>query len=761
MKNSAGLRQTILAAFMGVATSALIGSAVCAAAAPIKSIRVEGNKRIEKETILSRAQLESGRVYSNDDLNDALKKLFASGLFNDAHVRIDGQTLVVQVVENPIVNRVAIEGNDKISDEILRAELKLRPRQVYSLTVLRLDTQRIQDLYRLKGYFGAVVTPKIVKRDQNRVDVVFEVKEGSATVVRKIFFLGNKRFSNSKLETTIQTKETRWYRFFTTDDNYDPERLAYDRELLRKFYLEHGYVDFQIRSAVAELTSDQSEFYITFTLDEGMRYKVGAVTIESQVPKVDPKTLQKHLTLGQGDWYNSKNIETSIQKLTDALGTLGYAFVDIQPVIKKNAAGQVVDLTFVIKEGPKAYIGAIKIKGNDRTDDEVIRREMRLYETDAFSSNKLKESEKRVKDLGYFKKVSITKEPAGAPDKVDLMVDVEEDRTGELSFGAGWSTSDGPIGNLKFAEHNFRGKGQDLRAGVTYAQHRQEFDVGFTEPYFLDRDLIAGIDLYRITRNRYLESSYDQEIHGTTLHLGYNLMDHLSQMLSYTLRGDKVGGIRSDASRFVQEQKGTSIMSAVGQDLLYDRRDSRIDPTEGYSLGLGNEFAGVGGNIQYLKNRITGSYFYPVMDQVVFELTARYGVMFGLGKKTRIADRYILGGDSLRGFESGGVGPRDRVSKDSLGGKQFYSGTAEVTFPIGLPNEFGVKGAAFSEVGSVWQSGESGPTVFDSPVMRVSGGLGLRWRSPLGPLRIDVAKTFKKNALDETRPILFGFSTRF
>lgn len=727
----------------------------------IQDIQIQGNQRIEKGTILAQIDVVPGKPYTREEIDQALKSLFSSGLFADARLETKGQVLIIHIKENPIVNQVVIEGNDKLSDDILKGELQLRPRQVYTLTRLRNDTQRIQDLYRFKGHFAAVVTPQIIKREQNRVDVVFDVKEGQATVVRKIFFIGNKKFSESKLESAIQTKETRWYRFFTSDDTFDSDRLAYDKELLRKFYLEHGYADFQIKSAVAELTPDKEEFFITFTLEEGERYQIGQVKIESDFKGLDTKVLEKKILFSTGDWYSNRDVENTINLLVDELGSLGYAFVDIQPQITKDTEKHLLDVTFAIQEGPKVYINNIDIIGNDRTDDEVIRRELELDEGDAYNSNKMKHSEKRIKDLGFFKKVTLTKQPTDNPDKTDVKIEIEEDRTGELSLGGGFSTADGPLADIRFAEHNFRGKGQDLRAGVTYAKHRQEYSFGLTEPYFLGRELMAGFDVYRVTRTRYLDASYDQQIHGLSLLTGYMLSENLSQLWTYTIQSDKVTHLKASASRFLRAQPRNSVLSGLAQTLTYDRRDSKIDPSTGYCLSLNNDFAGIGGNIKYLKNQVSGSHFYSFSDDWILETSGRYGIMVGLGKKTRIADRYILGGDTLRGFSPGGVSPRDKLTKDALGGHQFYSGSLELTFPIGLPNEFGVKGATFSDVGSVWQSKEKGAEVFDNKKPRAAVGFGLRWKSPMGPLRIDIAKTVAKNKLDEKQVILFGFSSRW
>lgn len=748
--------------FLGMGLGSLGGFQELLAGQPLHTITVEGNQRVERETILARLGLKPGQAPDNEALDGALKRLFESGLFMDAHLKMDKGRLTVTVQENPIVNQVALEGNDEISDELLKGELTLRPRQVYTLSRIKADTKRLQDIYRIKGHFSAIVTPKVIKRDQNRVDVIFEIQENDKVAVHDIFFVGNKKYGNSKLESVIQTKESRWYRFFNNDDNYDPDRLAYDRELLRKFYLEHGYADFVVRSAVAELTPDQKEFFITFTLDEGERYTFGALDVVSDLPDVEADSFKQYLTMSEGDWYSTKEVERTTLKITDALGNQGYAFVDVKPKVDKNQEAQTIALTFEIQEGPKVFIDRILIKGNDRTDETVIRRELRFYEGDAFNTNNQKISERRLKNLGYFKKVTLQREATSTPDKVTIVVEVEEEPTGELSFGGGYSTTDGVLGNAAFSETNFRGKGQALNVSFTLARRRQEFNIGFTEPYFLGRDLSAGFDLYRTRQSKYYDAAFDQKTVGIRFRMGYALSEYWSQGWFYKIQREEIGGIVNKASRFIFEQQGSSTLSSLGHNLIYDRRDSRLNPTEGYFVALGNEFAGIGGNIRYFRNKLSGGYYYPLYDDVVLSVSGAYGHMFEVGKKIRIVDRYTMGGESFRGFELSGVGPRDTGTDDALGGRQFYSGTAEITFPLGLPEEFSVKGATFVDIGSVWNSGDRGPEVYDTPKFRATGGVGLRWRSsPMGPIRIDFAWPLIKDSRDKTQPFLLGFSTRF
>lgn len=728
----------------------------------IREIRVEGNKRIDKETIITRQKLRPGESYTPQLLNDSLKALYATEWFEHVGEEVvENNVLLINVKENPTVNQVSFEGNSEVSDEILKSETKLKPLEVYTTTRVKNDTKRVQDIYRLKGHFAAIVTPKVIKREQNRVDVVFEIKEGTPTKISKIFFIGNKKFSESKLESMIQTKESRWYRFFSSDDTYDADRLAYDRELLRRFYLEHGYADFRVKSSIAELTPDQKEFFITFTVEEGERYQFGKLDISSEVKDVDPSSLKDLIKLKEGDWYNSKEVEKVVNRLTDALGNKGYAFVDVNPKIAKDSKDHKVNITFVVQEGPRVYINQIKILGNTRTDDDVIRREIRLYEGDAFNTNKLKESERRIKDLGYFKDVKVKREPTMTPDKMDIIIEVEEDRTGELSLGAGFSTTDGPLVDTRFTERNFRGRGQGLGVSLTVAKRRNDFEINFMEPYFLGRELAAGFDLFRTSQKSYLNASYDQTMYGITLKVGYRITENTTQQVYYTIRQDQISNVNATASRFVQEQKGRSVLSILGHTVVYDQTDSRIDPTDGYRLGFGNDFAGLGGNITYLKSRIFGSYFYPVADDWVFSLSGSTGVMTGLGKKVRVADRYSLGGDTLRGFEFAGVGPRDKNTLDMLGGLRYYNATAELVFPVGLPNEFGVKGALFTDMGSAWYTGDNEVNVVDAKSLRASAGFGIHWKSPMGPLKVYLGFPLKKDKLDKTQLVNFGFSTRF
>jgi outer membrane protein insertion porin family len=728
----------------------------------IRSINVLGTQRIEIETVKSYMAIAEGDLYDSDRVNRSLKALFNTGLFQDVAIRREGDQLLVRVVENPIINRIAFEGNKRIKEEQLNTEIQLRPRTVYTRSKVQADVKRILELYRRSGRFAATVEPKIIQLEQNRVDLVYEISEGQPTYVRRISFVGNKRYDQDRLREVLQTKEERWYRFLSSDDTYDPDRVTYDRELLRRFYLKHGFADFRVSSAVAELTPSREGFFITYTIDEGERYKFGASTINASLRDLKPEDLQPLLVSEEGGWYNADQVEDIVQKLVDAVGTKGYAFVDVRPQVNRNPETKTIDITYNIQEGPRVFVERIDISGNVRTLDRVIRREFRLVEGDAFNSAKLRRSRQRLKDLNFFEKAEVNNVPSdSAPDRTIIKVDVQEKSTGELMFGVGWASSAGPILEASLRERNLLGRGQDLRLGGGLGTKRTSLDLSFTEPYFMDREVAAGFDLFAIDRKLQKESSYDASSIGGDLRMGYRLSENLRQDLQYTLKQDTVKGVNS-TSIYVQEQIGSKVSSMIGQSLTYDRRDSRIDPTEGYFLRLGTEGAGLGGDIRYLRGVLSGGQYFTLTEKVVLGLSSTVGYIHGLDQRVRITDRFFVGGDNLRGFANGGVSPRDSGTGDALGSIWQAVGSAQVKFPIGLPEEFGVSGQAFTDIGT------AGPTdtrdtlsVEQSQSLRVSPGVGLSWKSPMGPVSVDLGFPVLKEKFDKKEFFRFNFGTKF
>ncbi|MEO3430063.1 outer membrane protein assembly factor BamA [Pelagibius sp. CAU 1746] len=729
----------------------------------IEAIRVEGTQRIEAATVRSYMRVNPGDPFDPVRLDDSLKNLFSTGLFADVRLEREGNTLIVVVSENPIVNRIAFEGNQRIDDDTLAQEIELRPRVVFTRTKVQSDTNRVLEIYRRSGRFAATVEPKVIQLEQNRVDLAFEINEGPLTSIRSINFIGNREFSDSTLRDEVTTSEASFWNFFTTSDTYDPDRLTFDREMLRRFYLNEGYADFRVASVVAELTPDQQDFIVTFTVEEGPRYRFGRIGLETGLRNLDPETLRSEVTTEEGDWYDASEVEKTIEVLTDAVGDLGYAFVDIRPRVQRDRENLTIDIVYDIQEGPKVFVERIDIEGNTRTLDRVIRREFRLVEGDAFNTSKLRRSRQRVQNLGFFKTVTVENEPGSAPDRTVVKVAVEEQSTGDVTFGAGFSSSDGPIGNIGIRERNLLGRGQDLRLGFTLAGEATELDFSFTEPYFLDRNLAAGIDLYRTTDDRTDESGYEEERLGGSLRAGFNITDELRNVVRYTLENRDITDVHSAASLLVRSEEGETLRSGISNELTYDTRDSRFDPREGIISSLRTEFFGLGGDASFIRASATAGYYYTVFEDYTLSVRGSGGTIYGVGEDTRISDRFFKGGGAPRGFEYGGVGPRDANTNDSLGGKNFYTGTVEASFPLALPFDLDIRGRLFTDVGAAWDIDDNSIPVNlqDSSSPRVTVGTGISWNSPFGPVVVDLGVAVIKEDFDETELFSFSFGTQF
>lgn len=730
----------------------------------VSDVQVEGAKRIERATILSYLGIEPGQRVERRTLDSGLKTLFATGLFADVSLRQDGDVLVVSVIENPIISQIAFEGNEALDDDELMLEIALRPRQIFTRNKVQSDVTRLYQIYRRNGRFSANIEPKVIKLDQNRVNLVFEIDEGDITKVRTIRFVGNEHFEDVELREAISTKEAAWYRFISNNDRYDPDRLSYDQELLRQFYLSHGYADFNLLSAVAELSQDRKGFYVTFTLDEGKRYKINAVTIDSRIDDLDPAALGEDvLHVESGDWYSSQEVQTSVDSITDKLGDLQYAFVNVSPQIDRDEENAQLDLAFRIDEAPRAFIEAINIRGNVRTLDKVVRREMLLVEGDPFNKSKLARSEQNIRDLNFFETVDLNVRQGSAPDKTIIDIDVTEKSTGEISLGAGFSTSDGVIGDISLSERNLLGKGQTVRVSALLSGDRNRFDVSFIEPYFLNRDVSAGVSLFNRETNDQESRRYDQKNTGGTLFMGYPLSEKWRQTLKYRLDRSEISNLPSSSTRFLLSQQGERTTSAVSQRLTFDNRNSTLFPTEGRNFWLETEVAGLGFDAKHVS-AITGvSQYYPVTEDITLNVLAEGGAITGYGDEdVEAAERFSLGGStSFRGFERYGVGPRDLVGNDDLGGNLFYRGTVQLDFPLGLPEKAGVKGFAFTDYGSLWNQDSDFAGIIDEHALRMSAGAGLTWRSPFGPISVYYANPFMDEDYDQLKEFEVSFGTRF
>ncbi len=730
----------------------------------IQNIQINGIQRIEQATVLSYLTLQPGDSFDPYEVNESLKSLFATGLFSDVSFFRQGESLVVELVENPIINRVAFEGNETVEDSSLESEIQLRPRVVYTRSRVQDDVERITQIYRRLGRFSVTVDPKLIALDQNRVDIVFEISEGPKTKIQAINFIGNKRYQDDVLRGVIQSKEKRWYRFLTADDNYDEDRIAFDEDLLRRFYLSQGYADFKVDATVAELSPDREDFFVTYTITEGERYRFGNIDFENRLRGLDESVLRASLQTRSGEWYNADLVEDTTLELTDQAANLQYGFVEIEPRIQLDSTEKLVNLTYIIKESPRVFVERIEIKGNVRTLDEVIRREILLLEGDPYNRRKLRKSEQQIRDLAFFETVNVETLQGSRPDLAVIQVNVREQSTGELSVGAGFSTTDGPLTDLSIRERNLLGRGQDLLLSTTIAGDAQEFDLRFTEPYFLDRNLLAGIDLFHVTRDFQDESSYDQQLTGGRLRMGYPLGRDLRQEIRYGLKTNEITDIDPTASLFIQNQAGERSTSEIGHTISYDVRDSKIDPTEGHLISLSNDLAGLGFDARYLSTRVRAAKYFPVIqDQWVFHVLGEVGYVVGYGgEDVEIADRFFIGGNTLRGFDRAGIGPRDAATGDALGGNQFARTTLELSFPLGdVGRDSAIKGHLFSDAGTLYDIDDNGAGIQDDSSIRLSTGFGLSWKSPLGPLRADFAFPVLKENYDDDEIFSFSFGTRF
>ena len=761
--------KTVKAKFFNLLAVLAIGAAVMLPAdfaraqgvPTIEAIAIEGAARVDAETVRSYLTVREGDAFDPVRIDRSLKSLFATGLFADVSLRREGDILVIIVVENPVINRIAFEGNQRMDDEELASEIGLKPRVIYTRSKVQNDVDRIQTLYQKSGRFSVTVEPKLIQLPQNRVDLVFEVDEGALTEVQNIRFVGNRVFDDGDLQEVIRTRETRWYRFLSSDDTYDPDRITFDRELLRRFYLKNGYADFKVLSAVAELTPSRDQFFITFTVEEGRRYTFGDVNVQADLRDMKAEDVSETIEIEKGEWYDADLVDETVQNLTDAVGNLGYAFVDVRPKVNRNFEEGIIDLDFDIKEGPRVFVERINITGNVRTHDNVIRREFNVVEGDAFNSAKLRKSITKIEDLDFFERVDVKQVQGSAPDKAVVNVDVEEKSTGSLSIGAGYSSTNGALAEFGIRERNLLGKGQELSLNTTISQRQQLINLAFTEPHFLNRDISAGFNIFSTETDNQSSSSYDTEDKGFALRFGYPITSHLSQGWVYTLKTSSVSNVPSDASIYVKDQAGDKTLSELSHSITYDRRNSKIRPTEGYVTKLTNDLSGLGGDSRYLRNTVRGAYYHKIADGWVGTVKGKTGVIIGLGEDVGLLNRYYIGGDDVRGFANNGIGPRDTSTSDALGGEFMYTGSAELTVPLGLPQELGISGKVFTDVGSLMTVDASGSNVADDGSIRSSVGVGVTWVSPMGPISLDFAQALVKESYDQTEVFRFNFGTKF
>jgi outer membrane protein insertion porin family len=726
-----------------------------AAPVTISSVTVSGAQRLEPDTIRSYIQLRPGQVYSQALADQALKDLYATELFSEVQIRNDAGVVVIEVKENPVINRVILEGNKRLKDEKINPEIKLAPRQIFTRSKVRADVARIIELYKRQGRFAATVEPKMVQLDQNRVDVVFEISEGPKSKVRQINIIGNEKFGDGDLKGQMVTKESRFYRLLGGGTSYDPDRLAFDQQKLRQFYLTQGYADFRVVSAVAELTPDKKDFIITYVVEEGERYKFGDVKVESQLREFDGDKVAARLRMKKGDWYNAKLVEDTVEQLQESVGTFGYAFADVRPEFNRSKADLTMGITYVLNEAPRVYIEKVEVNGNTLTQDKVIRREFRLAEGDAFNTFQVKRSTNRIKSLGYFQeKFEVEQKPGSAPDRIILEANVEEKPTGQLQLSAGFSSLESFILQASIQQNNFRGRGQTVGASANYSRYSKSAEVSFTEPYLFDKNVSAGVDIYRRDYNSFnfvnsnRNTLYKQTTTGFQGRVGVPLTEFVTAVARYTLNYDDVtldqtqffslnsaGVLACDpliAGRYLCDALGTRTSSILGLSLIYDTLDNRAHPRSGQTAVLSGDFAGLGGSVRYARARFNAAKYWPVLGNFIFSVSGEGGIIKSLQSKAgagvddiRLTDRFYLGEPQIRGFDIRGVGPRvlrkpyvdtnadgipdtpstDRkqFTDDALGGKYYYLAHAELEIPLGSgAKELGLRPSLFADIGSLW-----------------------------------------------------------
>ncbi|MGY3446109.1 outer membrane protein insertion porin family [Bradyrhizobium sp. USDA 4473] len=805
------------------------------AAQSVDAITIEGNRRVEAETVRSYFRPGPGGHFDQAAIDDALKELVGTGLFQDVKINRVGGRIVVSVIENPVIDRVAFEGNKKVKDEQLSAEIQSKPRGTLSRPMVQSDALRIAEIYRHSGRYDVRVTPEIIERSNNRVDLVFTVDEGAKTGIKTIEFMGNNSFSASRLKDVIKTHETNFLSFLGNANIYDPDRVEADRDLIRRFYLKHGYADVQVVAALAEYDPEHKGFQVTFKIEEGQLYRVATVSFQSGIAGFDPNSLRSLSRVSVGSLYNAEAIEKSVEEMQIEASRRGYSFAVVRPDGNRNFESHTVGIVFHVDEGPRTYIERIDIRGNGRTRDYVIRREFDISEGDAYNRALVDRAERRLKNLDYFKTVKITTEPGSSSDRVILVVDLEEKSTGDFSVSGGYSTTDGALAEVSISERNLLGRGLYAKASVSYGQYSRGLTLSFVEPYLLDYRIALGLDAYYKEQLPTAYTTYGVKTIGFSPRLGLALREDLTLQLRYSLYQQEISldsaynncnnnaantslafnptpayiqsvlhgvdptnsvssglygyGCYGDGESTlpVREElaQGATWTSAVGYTLTYNTLDNNKNPTDGLLIDFKQDFAGVGGDVTYLKSAVDAKYYTPLVSDLVGLIHLQGGLLSKVGNNDlRMLDNFQMGPNLVRGFASGGIGPRDityaslGATGDALGGTKYWGASMELQMPFWfLPSEVGLKGAVYADAGSLWDY--QGPTSWaatgevntaackcglqydDENVVRTSVGVGLIWASPFGPLRFDYAVPITKGKYDIVQEFRFGGGTSF
>jgi outer membrane protein insertion porin family len=844
------LAASIMFAVPAAAALAAVLVSAPAAAQTVGSIAVEGNRRVEIETIRSYFKPGPGGRLGQAQIDDGLKALIETGLFQDVRINQTGGRIVVVVVENPVIGRIAFEGNKKVKDEQLSAEIQSKPRGTLSRPMVQSDAQRIAEIYRRSGRYDVRVNPEIIEQPNNRVDLVFTITEGSKTGVKNIEFIGNRFYSSYRLKDVIKTRESNLLSFLGGADVYDPDRVEADRDLIRRFYLKNGFADVQVVAALSEYDPERKGFLVTFKIEEGQQYRVASVDFQTTIGTLDVKALRSFSRVNVGSLYNAEALEKSVEEMQIEASRRGYAFAIVRPRGDRNFEAHTVSIVFSVDEGPRTYIERINIRGNTRTRDYVIRREFDLSEGDAYNRALVDRAERRLKNLDFFKAVKIVTEPGSSTDRIILIVDLEEKSTGDFSVSGGYSTTDGALAEVSISERNFLGRGLFAKASVTYGQYARGYALSFVEPYLFDYRVALGLDLFQRQQlaNSYI--AYGTKTLGFSPRLGFTLREDLALQLRYSIYQQQIqlpnalancnnnpnngllafnpspawvnlNGVNAatalgavdasgaglwcysdgEASLPVRKelQSGKVLTSAVGYSLNFNTLDNNKNPTDGLLVDVRQDFAGVGGDVTYLKTAGDLKYYTPLVSDIVGLIHLQGGILTKVGEDLRMLDHFQMGPNLVRGFAPNGIGPRainPFTSMDALGGTKYWGASFELQMPFWfLPKEVGLKGSVYADAGGLYDY--KGPTTWsytgeittpfnsncmlptkpgvypanagtctglvydDSGVVRTSVGVGLIWASPFGPLRFDYAVPLTKGQFDRVQQFKFGGGTSF
>lgn len=737
-------------------------------AANVKKIDIQGNQRVEKSTIREYLGIKVGDQYSQFKRSEAVKSLYATSLFENIDISFSNEVLKVNVQETPFISKIEFKGNYKVKTNILANEIYTSPGESLQKAKLRTDVEKIKEMYKRSGRFSAQVKSKIEHQENNRVKVIFDIEEGPKTGVKKIYFVGNEHYKDSELRSIILTKESRWFRFLESNDTYDPDRIEFDKHLINRFYNSVGFADFRIISVTADLLPTKEGFAITYSIEEGQKYKFGKISLDNRLGSIDNKEVLRFIEKREGQTFNLSAMHRMSEKISDYLASKGYPQVDVSPDIQANRASGIVDVTIVVDQADKIFINKINIEGNLKTEDNVIRRQLKIAEGDVYNRSKVERGERNIRNLDYFDKMSLKMSPTDKRDRYDIDIDVEEKSTSSIGFDLGYNTAGGPFGRISFLERNLVGTGKYLSAGVQAGKKSIYYYGGITDPNFLDKDLSLGGHVFRREDGRGSgfangEQNYALKSTGARTTLGYDITDDLFHEIEYSIKRDELKAPKDSASIFIKEQMGKYTTSAIGHSLTYDQTDSRVLPKNGFLLTGSQEYAGLGGNTKYLKHEIDGKVFKSfVENKYTIKFSATAGHIKGVGKKkVRISDRFNLGDYTLRGFSHGGIGPRDIATDEGLGGQKYYTLSSELSFPVGLPEEFNVTGSLFVDAGALWDADTKGTTkgFYNDKSLRTSAGFGVLWVTRIAPIRMDWGFPIKKKKYDETQTFHIKFST--